>query len=535
MHCLPQEGNTYLIFNCSLEVLMKNDIKYPTTVLNKWTRVLGAVLTLVLMASTIAYSAATTPDPLLPTNANANQGLTPTLSWSAATGLGTITYHLQVATKADFSVGLVDYTPLSSTSHQLATLSSNTTYYWHVVAMDDGVEGTYSTTWSFETGEMPLGTAADFGILAAGAILGGPTTVTGNIGTNAGGVSLITPEAGYLIYDYSVPGDKSIVDAGQADLAAAYADFYVRPGSVAIAADLGGQTLTPGVYNIVGNAAMSSDMTFNGHGVYIIQLGSFITTTGGVTVNLSGGALWTDIFWVVNDYVSLGAGTAFQGTVMATNYISIGASGASQMEGRLLSKGAAVTVGSPTVLPVELVSFTAKANGMQANLRWSTATETNNYGFDVERRQTRNWEKIGFVPGAGTSSSPRYYSYTDNNLSYGSYGYRIKQINKDGSFSYRGSAEVEIVSTPQAYALIQNYPNPFNPSTRIQYSLEKAGPVSLKVYNVLGLEVATLVNGPQEAGSYTVPFNAQGLASGVYFYRLQTGSFVSTKKLILMK
>jgi hypothetical protein len=113
--------------------------------------------------------------------------------------------------------------------------------------------------------------------------------------------------------------------------------------------------------------------------------------------------------------------------------------------------------------------------------------------------------------------------------------YRIKQVNKDGSFSYRGMAEVEIVSAPEAFALIQNYPNPFNPSTRIQYSLEKAGPVSLKVYNVLGAEVATLVNGPQEAGSYTVPFTAQGLASGVYFYRLESGSFVSTKKLILMK
>jgi hypothetical protein len=502
---------------------------------SRWAPLFGLTFASVLMLSAVAFYAATTPDPLLPTNANANQGLTPTLSWSTATGLGTITYHLQVATASDFLSGIVyDNSTLTLTSQLLSTLSSNTTYYWHVVALDDGAPGTYSTTWSFETGEMPLGTAANFGILAAGAILGGPTTVTGNIGTNAGGVSLITPEAGYLVYDYSVPGDKSIVDAGQADLAAVFADANARPGSVAIAADLGGQTLTPGVYNIVGDAAMSSNMTFNGHGVYIIQLGSFLTTTGGVTVNLSGGALWTDIFWVVNNYVSLGAGTAFEGTVMATNYISVGAS-VTPLSGRLLSTGAAVTVGSSTLLPVELVSFTATANRTSANLRWSTATEVNNYGFDVERRRTSEWEKIGFVPGVGTSSSPRYYSYTDNNLSNGRYVYRIKQVNKDGSFSYRGMAEVEIVSAPEAFALIQNYPNPFNPSTRIQYSLEKAGPVSLKVYNVLGAEVATLVNGPQEAGSYTVPFTAQGLASGVYFYRLESGSFVSTKKLILMK
>jgi len=98
---------------------------------------------------------------------------------------------------------------------------------------------------------------------------------------------------------------------------------------------------------------------------------------------------------------------------------------------------------------------------------------------------------------------------------------------------------VENELSPQAISLQQNYPNPFNPSTRIQYSLEKAAQVSLKVYNVLGREVATLVNSRQEAGSYSVPFDITketfGLSSGVYFYRLEAGSFVATKKLILMK
>jgi hypothetical protein len=460
---------------------------------------------------------------------------------------------LQVATKADFSVGLVDYTPLTPASHQLPTLSSNTTYYWHVVAMDNGVEGTYSTTWSFETGPMPLGTAANFGILAAGAILGGnPTLVTGNVGTNAGGVTLTTVSAGYTIYDYSIPADKSIVDAGQSDLHAIYTDAYLRPGSVAIGGDLGGQTLTPGVYNIVGNAAMSSDMTFNGHGVYIIQLGAFIVTTGGVTVNLTGSAVWTDIFWVVNDYVSLGAGTTFEGTVMATNYISVGASLSSPVHGRLLSKGAYVTVGAPTVggseipLPVELVSFTATANGMNTNLHWSTATEINNSGFEIQRRQTSqrvelstDWAKVGFVAGAGTSNAPRNYSYTDSKLSAGSYSYRLKQIDNNGAFTYGSTVEVAISSAPAAFALSQNYPNPFNPSTVISYQVPVNSQVTLKVYNMLGQEVATLVNGPQEAGVYTVSFNTNkgtlGLSSGVYVYRLEAGSFISTKKLVLMK
>ena len=199
-----------------------------------------------------------------------------------------------------------------------------------------------------------------------------------------------------------------------------------------------------------------------------------------------------------------------------------------------------------TPLPVELTSFVVTSSNSTATLAWKTATEVNNYGFEIERRQTAqrvelstDWAKAGFVAGAGTSNSPRNYSYTDKNLSPGKYVYRLKQVDDNGAFSYGSSVEVEIGSAPQVFALLQNYPNPFNPSTEIGYSLEKAGMVSLKVYNMLGQEVATLVNGPQEAGSYTVPFGINkgtlGLSSGVYIYRLEAGSFISTKKLVLMK
>jgi uncharacterized delta-60 repeat protein len=197
--------------------------------------------------------------------------------------------------------------------------------------------------------------------------------------------------------------------------------------------------------------------------------------------------------------------------------------------------------GSSGPLPVELTSFTASVITSSVQFKWVTATEVNNYGFDIERRiKNEEWTKISFVQGAGTSNSPRDYSCTDNNLSPGRYAYRLKQVDNNGAFSYHGSVEVEIGLAPQKFALLQNYPNPFNPSTRIQYSLEKASQVSLKVYNVLGVEVATLVNGRQEAGSYTVPFSAIGgntstFASGVYFYRLEAGSFVSTNKFVLMK
>jgi hypothetical protein len=242
------------------------------------------------------------------------------------------------------------------------------------------------------------------------------------------------------------------------------------------------------------------------------------------------GVLPSNVFWQVGSSATIDGD--FKGVILALTAIT---QNGGTLDGRALAQNSFVTVNGTSVLPVELSSFTAAANGMQADLHWSTATETNNFGFEIERSQMGNWEKIGFVPGAGTSSSLKSYSYTDNNLTQGSYTYRIKQINKDGSFSYRGSAEVEIGLTATKFELGANYPNPFNPTTRIQYSLEKAGAVTLRVYNVLGLEVATLVNGHQEAGSYAVPFNGAGLSSGVYFYRLEAGSLNATKKLVLMK
>ena len=183
-----------------------------------------------------------------------------------------------------------------------------------------------------------------------------------------------------------------------------------------------------------------------------------------------------------------------------------------------------------------MVSFTATANRTNAELHWSTATEVNNYGFEIERRQTSTWTKVGFVAGAGTSNAPHDYSYTDNNLSPGRYVYRIKQTDNNGTFSYKVSAEVEIGLTAKEFALLSNYPNPFNPSTTIQFTLGNDGMTSLQVYNMLGQKAATLFNGNAEAGKlYQVTLDASNLPSGVYFYRLESGSFVSTKKLILMK
>jgi hypothetical protein len=194
-------------------------------------------------------------------------------------------------------------------------------------------------------------------------------------------------------------------------------------------------------------------------------------------------------------------------------------------------------------LPVQMTSFTASVNGMSTELHWSTATEVNNYGFDVERRKigvewagTNSWEKIGFVSGFGTSNSPHEYSYSDSRLEAGRYIYRLKQIDNDAAFEYSKSIEVKVGDMPDEFTVSQNYPNPFNPTTTIEFTLAQDSKVLLKVYNVLGQEVATLLNGEMQAGIlHRVPFDASQLSSGVYFYRLEAKGNVQVKKLILMK
>jgi len=187
------------------------------------------------------------------------------------------------------------------------------------------------------------------------------------------------------------------------------------------------------------------------------------------------------------------------------------------------------------IVPVELTSFTAETIGTDVELKWTTATETNNQGFEVERMKTGGtYEQVGYVAGFGTTTEPKAYRYIDTELGEGSYTYRIKQIDYDGSYTYSEEMNVE-VEIPIEYTLDQNYPNPFNPSTTIKYSIPDEGYVKLAVYNMLGEEVATIVNGTQKAGRYEVVFDGSNLSSGVYVYRIEAGSFVSSKKLMLLK
>jgi len=189
-------------------------------------------------------------------------------------------------------------------------------------------------------------------------------------------------------------------------------------------------------------------------------------------------------------------------------------------------------------LPVELSTFTAVQIGSKVLLKWRTETEINNFGFDVERcalsAECQAWDKIGFVNGNGNSNSPKEYSFTDNPAIGSKYYYRLKQIDSDGQTEYSNVINVDL-NIPNQYALYQNYPNPFNPTTSITYNLPIDGLVSLKVFDVLGSEVATLVNDNQKSGVYTIPFDGKELSSGIYICKITANNFVSSIKMILMK
>lgn len=198
------------------------------------------------------------------------------------------------------------------------------------------------------------------------------------------------------------------------------------------------------------------------------------------------------------------------------------------------------------VLPVELTSFTGSLVNGAVELNWETATEVNNAGFEVERSTDReNFTKLAFVPGNGTTNSPRYYSYTDSNLpDASSVTYRLKQIDNDGTYEYSKTVTVDISKVtgvkeePVKYKfeLAQNYPNPFNPSTAIKFTVAETADASLKIYDAIGNEVAEIFNGKAEAGrQYNINFDASNLTSGVYFYQLTSQNNIQVKKMLLIK
>ena len=188
-----------------------------------------------------------------------------------------------------------------------------------------------------------------------------------------------------------------------------------------------------------------------------------------------------------------------------------------------------------TTVPVELTSFTADADGQNVFLKWATASETNNSGFEVQKKfDDEKWEVLGFIPGRGTTSEQSEYSFQDEIHLSGIYSYRLKQIDFDGSYKFSNEISAD-VKTLVDFNLEQNYPNPFNPVTIIKFSLPETDNVSLIIYNTVGQKITELVNGKLDAGKYSYQWNASDVATGMYIYELRTSNFVSVKKMILLK
>lgn len=195
-------------------------------------------------------------------------------------------------------------------------------------------------------------------------------------------------------------------------------------------------------------------------------------------------------------------------------------------------------------LPVELSSFLASVNERNVTLNWSTSREVNNAGFDIERSEingqsSSQWTKVGFVSGSGNTNENRFYQFTDRGLDPGRYNYRLKQIDFNGGFNYHNLNQEVIVGVPAKFSLSQNFPNPFNPSTKISYTLPFDSKVTLKIFDMTGREIASLVDEFKSAGNYAVDFNGSNLSTGVYVYRMSAlgngQNFTSEKRMVLVK
>jgi len=264
--------------------------------------------------------------------------------------------------------------------------------------------------------------------------------------------------------------------------------------------------------------------------------------------NAGGSGLMTGIYILdeQNSYVVGAPEQVFKTTDGGINWIS-DFSGANNLAlykitftenntGLICGSAGKFLINTDYIIPVELTSFTVNVYGNDVQLKWTTKTELNNYGFEILRsNDDENWENIAFVPGFGTTTETRDYSFTDEQLKNGSYSFRLKQIDFDGSFEHSDIINV-LVSVPEIFILEQNYPNPFNPSTVIEFSLpEDVSNVKLSIYNTLGEKISELVNSSLTAGKYQYQWNAKNAATGMYIYELRTDAFVSMKKMVLMK
>lgn len=406
----------------------------------------------------------------------------------------------------DASVKVYDGAPV--TTFNAPALSYFTTYYWRVVETD--ATGTSNgTVWSFKTMRDPSSFFEDF-----------------EAGTGAWTITGTTP---YVWTAYTTwPNTYTLPSGAGAVLSADSDEWGSGAGAQSTTA-----TLTTGV-----NMATATVVTLEFDSDFRIYSGS--QDQGWCDVSVDGGANWTNVYYVVG-VDDRNAHKVFD--------ISGVAAGKSDVRVRFTYANTGwnyfwaidnVTIFGNGNVPVELTNFAASVINNQVVLNWATATETNNSGFAIERSSDNSsFTQVAFVDGYGTTTEKHVYSYTDASALSGTYTYRLKQVDFDGSISYSDAVEVT-VGLPVEFSMDQNFPNPFNPTTTIRFALPTDSHVAINVYNALGQQVANIVNSNYAAGSHEFNFNASSLSSGVYFYTIEAKgmngqNFVATKKMALMK
>ncbi len=276
----------------------------------------------------------------------------------------------------------------------------------------------------------------------------------------------------------------------------------------------------------------------------------FVTTDGGVNWNLntvSSLGLLNDIHIVdqQNSFVVGSPELVYKTTNGGSSWLSDFSGGnvtsfykilfTENQVGLICGSGGKFLKNNDYVVPVELTSFTADADGNEVHISWTTQTELNNSGFEIYRMtHGTDWKKITFVPGSGSSTDPKDYFFIDRDVKNGNYFYQLKQIDYNGRYEFSDVISV-VVSTPVEYSLEQNFPNPFNPTTTIKFELPETAEVTLTIYNTLGQKVDEIVNTTLEVGRYSYQWNAEKMAGGIYIYELRTEKYAAMKKMILIK
>ena len=320
-------------------------------------------------------------------------------------------------------------------------------------------------------------------------------------------------------------------------------------------------TITVNYDENTSSSSRTGTLTVSGGGitrnVTVVQQGQAVepyltVTPSNLYVNNNAGSInfniESNISWEIKhtvDWLGKNPNTGSGNATITVNYQSNSTSGSRSATLNVNGTGGLtkqVILTQDAVLPVELTTFTANLIEKNVQLAWTTATEVNNYGFEVERKFQRNlsenvldWEKVGFVHGHGNSNSPKYYHFYDDGISRdGLYFYRLKQIDIDGQYEYSDIVEVNIEITPE-FSLSQNYPNPFNPVTKINFNIPEDGIVTISIYNILGEKIAVLLNQHLLKGSHSVDFDGNHINSGVYFYRLEYMNNSIVKNMTLVK